>query len=69
MKRIFCLNTVVVLIFLAMLVMFLSGCTFPFSGERDVSAKLNVLGNTFEWQSKAVGTYTRCATESPVIAK
>lgn len=34
-----------------------AGCTMPFSGERDVACKLNILGNTFEWQSKMAGEY------------
>ena len=41
----------------------LTGCTMPFSGDRDVSVKLNILSNTFEWQSKMSGQYK---SESPL---
>jgi hypothetical protein len=34
-----------------------AGC-MPFSGQRDVSAKANILGNTFEWSSTVAGNYT-----------
>ena len=42
-----------------------SGCTMPFSGDRDVQVKLNILSNTFEWSSKMSGQYSKC--ESPVV--
>lgn len=42
-----------------------SGCTFPFSGNRDVSVKLQIMGgNNFEWTSKVSGEYSK--SESPL---
>ena len=43
-----------------------AGCTLPFSGERDVSCKVNILGNTVEWKSKMAGSYKVVQVESEV---
>lgn len=46
-----------------------TGCSMPFSGERDVAFKCNVLGNTFEWQSRAAGSYSAVQGESGLAGR
>jgi hypothetical protein len=29
-----------------------SGCAYPWDGKRDVKTKINILGNTIEWESR-----------------
>lgn len=36
-----------------------AGCTMPFSGKRDATCKINILGNTFEWTSTLSGEYDK----------
>jgi hypothetical protein len=51
---------------MAPILMLAAGCVMPFSGERNLACKVNILGNTVEWNSAVAGSYAAVQTESGV---